>query len=227
MEDRVIIRTLDIGGDKELPYLNIPKEENPFLGYRAIRICLDQTDIFKVQLRALLRASSHGKLGIMFPMIATVAELKKAKAILEEVKAELIAEGVTVSEDLEIGMMIETPAAALVSDILAEEVDFFSIGTNDLTQYTMAVDRMNAKIADLYDTHNLAILRSIKMVVDNGHKAGIWVGICGESAADTALTEIYLAMGVDELSVSAGAVLELRKKIQEINVAEAKTKLAL
>ncbi|MGL5675016.1 MAG: phosphoenolpyruvate--protein phosphotransferase [Cellulosilyticaceae bacterium] len=225
MEDRVIIRTLDIGGDKELPYLDIPKEENPFLGYRAIRICLDQPELFKVQLRALLRASSYGKLGIMFPMIATLEELKLAKQILEETKAELIAEGVTVSEDLEIGMMIETPAAALISDVLAEEVDFFSIGTNDLTQYTLAVDRMNAKIAKLYDTHNLAVLRSIKMIVDNGHKAGIWVGICGESAADTSLTETYLAMGVDELSVSAGAVLELRKKIQEINVSEAKAKL--
>ncbi|MGL4799826.1 MAG: phosphoenolpyruvate--protein phosphotransferase [Cellulosilyticaceae bacterium] len=225
MEDRVIIRTLDIGGDKELPYLDIPKEENPFLGYRAIRICLDQPELFKVQLRALLRASSYGKLGIMFPMIATLEELKLAKQILAETKAELIAEGVTVSEDLEIGMMIETPAAALISDVLAEEVDFFSIGTNDLTQYTLAVDRMNAKIAKLYDTHNLAVLRSIKMIVDNGHKAGIWVGICGESAADTSLTETYLAMGVDELSVSAGAVLELRKKIQEINVSEAKAKL--
>ncbi len=227
MEERVIIRTLDIGGDKELPYLEIPKEENPFLGYRAIRICLDQQDIFRVQLRALLRASVYGKLGIMFPMIATLHELKAAKAILAEVKAELIAEGVAVSDTIEVGMMIETPAAAMVSDVLAEEVDFFSIGTNDLTQYTMAVDRMNAKIANLYDTHNLAILRMIKMVVDNGHKAGIWVGICGESAADTALTETYLAMGVDELSVSAGAVLELRKKIQETNVSQIKDKAVL
>lgn len=227
MEDRVIIRTLDIGGDKELPYLNIPKEDNPFLGYRAIRICLDQPELFKVQLRALLRASIYGKLGIMFPMIATLDELKKAKEILQECKNELLAEGHQVSETIEVGMMIETPAAALISDILAEEVDFFSIGTNDLTQYTLAVDRMNAKIAHLYDTHNLAILRSIKMIVDNGHKAGIWVGICGESAADITLTETYLAMGVDELSVSAGAVLELRKKIQEINVAEAKKQIKL
>ncbi|MGL4738426.1 MAG: phosphoenolpyruvate--protein phosphotransferase, partial [Cellulosilyticaceae bacterium] len=202
MSDRVIIRTLDVGGDKEIPYLNIPKEENPFLGYRAIRVCLDQPELFKTQLRALLRASVYGKLGIMFPMIATVAEIKKAKAILEEVKAELVAEGIAVSDDIEVGMMIETPAAALVSDLLAKEVDFFSIGTNDLTQYTLAVDRMNAKIADLYDTHNLAILRSIKMVADNAHAEGIWVGICGESAADTELTETYLAIGIDELSVS-------------------------
>lgn len=227
MEERVIIRTLDVGGDKELPYLNIPKEENPFLGYRAIRVCLDQPELFKTQLRALLRASVHGKLGIMFPMIAVVEEIRAAKALLEETKQELIAEGVAVSDDIEVGIMIETPAAALVSDILAKEVDFFSIGTNDLTQYTMAVDRMNAKIAHLYDTHNLAVLRSIKMVADNAHKAGIWVGICGESAADTSLTETYLAMGIDELSVSAPSVLEVRKKVQEIDVRKAKEALAL
>ncbi|MDA3734176.1 phosphoenolpyruvate--protein phosphotransferase [Niameybacter massiliensis] len=227
MEDRVIIRTLDVGGDKELPYLNIPKEENPFLGYRAIRVCLDQPELFKTQLRALLRASVHGKLGIMFPMIATVNEIKAARKVLEETKQELLAEGIAVSEDIEVGMMIETPAAALVSDLLAKEVDFFSIGTNDLTQYTMAVDRMNAKIAHLYDTHNLAILRSIKMVADNAHKAGIWVGICGESAADTTLTETYLAMGIDELSVSAPSVLEVRKKIQQVDTQKAKASLNL
>ncbi|WP_053982668.1 phosphoenolpyruvate--protein phosphotransferase [Niameybacter massiliensis] len=227
MEDRVIIRTLDVGGDKELPYLNIPKEENPFLGYRAIRVCLDQPELFKTQLRALLRASVHGKLGIMFPMIATVDEIKAARKVLEETKQELLAEGIAVSEDIEVGMMIETPAAALVSDLLAKEVDFFSIGTNDLTQYTMAVDRMNAKIAHLYDTHNLAILRSIKMVADNAHKAGIWVGICGESAADTTLTETYLAMGIDELSVSAPSVLEVRKKIQQVDTQKAKASLNL
>lgn len=225
MEDRVIIRTLDIGGDKELPYLDIPKEENPFLGYRAIRICLQEKDMFKVQLRALLRASSYGKLGIMFPMIATLNELVLAKEILEETKQELIAEGVTVSDDIEVGMMIETPAAAMISDILAKEVDFFSIGTNDLTQYLLAVDRMNAKIADLYSTHDLAVLRTIKMIADNGHAAGIWVGICGEAAADTTLTETFLAMGIDELSASAGSVLELRRKVQEINVAEARKNL--
>ena len=227
MEDRVIIRTLDVGGDKELPYLNIPKEENPFLGYRAIRVCLDQPELFKTQLRALLRASVYGKLGIMFPMIAVVDEIKAAKALLEETKNELIAEGIPVSDDIEVGMMIETPAAALVSDLLAKEVDFFSIGTNDLTQYTMAVDRMNSKIAHLYDTHNLAILRSIKMVADNAHKAGIWVGICGESAADTALTEIFLAIGIDELSVSAPSVLEVRKKVQQIDTRKAKEALNL
>nr|WP_307991349.1 phosphoenolpyruvate--protein phosphotransferase [uncultured Niameybacter sp.] len=227
MEDRVIIRTLDVGGDKELPYLNIPKEENPFLGYRAIRVCLDQPELFKTQLRALLRASVHGKLGIMFPMIAVVDEIRAAKALLEETKNELIAEGIAVSDDIEVGIMIETPAAALVSDILAKEVDFFSIGTNDLTQYTMAVDRMNSKIAHLYDTHNLAILRSIKMVADNAHKAGIWVGICGESAADTSLTEIFLAIGIDELSVSAPSVLEVRKKVQQIDTRKAKEALNL
>lgn len=227
MEDRVIIRTLDVGGDKELPYLNIPKEENPFLGYRAIRVCLDQPELFKTQLRALLRASVHGKLGIMFPMIAVVDEIRAAKALLEETKNELIAEGIPVSDDIEVGMMIETPAAALVSDVLAKEVDFFSIGTNDLTQYTMAVDRMNSKIAHLYDTHNLAILRSIKMVADNAHKAGIWVGICGESAADTSLTEIFLAIGIDELSVSAPSVLEVRKKVQQIDTRKAKEALNL
>lgn len=227
MEDRVIIRTLDVGGDKELPYLNIPKEENPFLGYRAIRVCLDQPELFKTQLRALLRASVHGKLGIMFPMIAVVDEIRAAKALLEETKNELIAEGIAVSDDIEVGIMIETPAAAIVSDILAKEVDFFSIGTNDLTQYTMAVDRMNSKIAHLYDTHNLAILRSIKMVADNAHKAGIWVGICGESAADTSLTEIFLAIGIDELSVSAPSVLEVRKKVQQIDTRKAKEALNL
>ncbi|MGL4363378.1 MAG: phosphoenolpyruvate--protein phosphotransferase [Cellulosilyticaceae bacterium] len=227
MTERVIIRTLDIGGDKELPYLDIPKEENPFLGYRAIRICLAEPEIFKVQLRALLRASCYGKLGIMFPMIATVQELIDAKAILEETKQELLAEGIEVADDIEVGMMIETPAAAMVSDILAKEVDFFSVGTNDLTQYTMAVDRMNSKIADLYDPYNISVLRLIKLVADNAHAAGIWVGICGESAADTKLTETYLAMGIDELSVSAGAVLELRKKIQETNVAEVKKNFSL
>lgn len=225
MEDRVIIRTLDVGGDKELPYLNIPKEENPFLGYRAIRVCLDQVDMFKVQLRALLRASVYGKLGIMFPMIATVEEIKGAKAVLEETKRELLAEGIAVSEDIEVGMMIETPAAALISDVLAQEVDFFSIGTNDLTQYTLAVDRMNAKIAHLYNTHNLAVLRLIKMVADNAHAAGIWVGICGEAAADTTLTETFLGMGIDELSVSAPSVLELRKTIQQIDTSKIQLKL--
>lgn len=227
MEDRVIIRTLDVGGDKELPYLNIPKEENPFLGYRAIRVCLDQPEMFKVQLRALLRASVHGKLGIMFPMIATVDEIRAAKAILAETKAELLAEGIAVSDDIEIGMMIETPAAAIVSDLLAQEVDFFSIGTNDLTQYTLAVDRMNSKIAHLYDTHNPAILRLIKMVADNAHKAGIWVGICGEAAADTTLTETFLAIGIDELSVSAPSVLEVRKKIQQVDTSKVKKELML
>lgn len=227
MEDRVIIRTLDVGGDKEIPYLNIPKEENPFLGYRAIRVCLDQVEMFKTQLRALLRASIYGKLGIMFPMIISVNEIQKAKMLIEECKKELSAENIAYSEDIEIGVMIETPAAVFVSDLLAKEVDFFSIGTNDLTQYTLAADRMNAKIADLYDVHNPAVLRAIKIVAENAHKAGIWVGVCGESAADTTLTETYIAMGIDELSVSAGSVLELRQKIQSINAEEAKQNLAL
>ncbi|MHC1750040.1 MAG: phosphoenolpyruvate--protein phosphotransferase [Cellulosilyticaceae bacterium] len=227
MEDRVIIRTLDVGGDKEIPYLNIPKEENPFLGYRAIRVCLDQVEMFKTQLRALLRASLYGKLGIMFPMIISVTEIQKAKALIEEVKQELASNNIAISDDIEIGVMIETPAAVLVSDLLAKEVDFFSIGTNDLTQYTLAVDRMNSKIADLYDVHNPAVLRAIKIVADNAHKAGIWIGICGESAADTTLTETYIAMGIDELSVSAGGILELRQKIQSINAEEAKKNFAL
>lgn len=222
MSERVIVRTLDIGGDKSLPYLDIPAEDNPFLGYRAIRICLAQQDIFKIQLRALLRASVYGKLGIMFPMIATVKELKQAKEILEQCKKELTNEGIKISEDIEVGMMIETPAAVMVTDILAKEVDFFSIGTNDLTQYTIAVDRMNSKIADLYDPQNLSVLRMIKTTVDNGHANNIWVGICGESAADTELTELYLAMGVDELSVTPSSIFEVRKKIQQVTVSKAR-----
>ncbi|ONI39200.1 phosphoenolpyruvate--protein phosphotransferase [Candidatus Epulonipiscium fishelsonii] len=222
MEDRVIVRTLDIGGDKSLPYLDIPAEDNPFLGYRAIRICLDKQDIFKIQLRALLRASVYGKLGIMFPMIATVNELKKAKEILEQCKKDLVSEGVKVSNDIEIGMMIETPAAVMVTDLLAKDVDFFSIGTNDLTQYTIAVDRMNSKIADLYDSRNLSVLRMIKTTVDNAHANNVWVGICGESAADTELTELYLAIGIDELSVTPSSIFEVRKKIQELTVSSAK-----
>ncbi len=213
---QVIIRTLDVGGDKEIPYLKIPKEENPFLGYRGIRICLDQVSIFKTQLKALLRASVHGKLGIMFPMICTIEELRQAKEILEEVKEELAKEGKLFSKDIEVGVMIETPAAVMVTDILAKEVDFFSIGTNDLTQYTMAVDRMNPKVEYLYDTHNPSVLKLIEMTIKNGHKEDIWVGICGEAAADPTLTQIFVDMGVDELSVNSGAVLEIREMIQSI-----------
>lgn len=221
MSENVIIRTLDVGGDKAIPYLNIPKEDNPFLGYRAIRVCLDQVEMFKTQIRALLRASIYGKLGIMFPMIATLEEIRRAKQIVEEVKKSLRDEKIAFSEDIEIGMMVETPAAVMLSDLFAKEVDFFSIGTNDLTQYILAVDRMNGKIANLYDTSNLAVLRSIKIVAENAHKAGIWVGICGEAAADTNLTEFFVGVGIDELSVSAGSILEVRKQIQSIDSKEA------
>lgn len=213
---QVIIRTLDVGGDKEIPYLEIPREENPFLGYRGIRICLDQVDVFKIQLKALLRASVYGKLGIMFPMICTIEELRQAKAVLEEVKKELKKEGKLFSKDIEVGVMIETPAAVMITDILAKEVDFFSIGTNDLTQYTMAVDRMNPKVEYLYDTHNPSVLKFIEMTIKNGHKENIWVGICGEAAADPTLTQTFVDMGVDELSVNSGAVLEIREMIQSI-----------
>lgn len=222
----VVIRTLDVGGDKKIPYLPIPKEENPFLGYRAIRVCLEESRIFKTQLRALLRASIYGKLGIMFPMISTVEEIRQAKLILEEVKTELSDEQIPFREDIQVGMMIETPAAALISDQLAKEVDFFSIGTNDLTQYTMAVDRMNAKVAHLYDTHHLAVLRLIQRTVENGHKENIWVGICGEAAADLSLTETFVAMGIDELSVNAASILEVKAKIQEIDAREAREQLS-
>lgn len=223
----VIIRTLDVGGDKEISYLDIPKEANPFLGYRAIRVCLEQTELFKTQLRALLRASVHGQLGIMFPMITSVAEVRRAKEIVEEVKGELQRGGMPFSPDLEIGVMIETPAAALISAELAKEVDFFSIGTNDLTQYTLAVDRMNTKVAHLYDTSHPAVLRLMRLAVENGHREGIWVGICGEAAADPALTETFVAMGIDELSMNAGSVLEIRGKIQGINAAAARARLRI
>ena len=213
---QVIIRTLDVGGDKEIPYLQIPEEENPFLGYRGIRICLDQVGIFKTQLKALLRASVYGSLGIMFPMICTVEELRQAKDILEEVKLELKKEGKLFSKDIEVGVMIETPAAVMVTDELAKEADFFSIGTNDLTQYTMAVDRMNPKVEYLYDTHNPSVLKLMEITAKNAHKENIWVGVCGESAADPTLTQTFLDMGISELSVNPGAVLEIREKIQSI-----------
>jgi phosphotransferase system enzyme I (PtsI) len=214
----VVIRTLDVGGDKEISYLQIPKEDNPFLGYRGIRVSLGQTDIFKTQLRALFRASVYGKLGIMFPMISTLEELYEAKKLVEEVKAELTREGISFRQDVEIGMMIETPAAALTTHLLAKEVDFFSVGTNDLTQYTIAVDRMNTKVARLYNTHHPAVLHLVEMTIENGHKEGIWVGICGEAAADPSLVETFVNMGVDELSVRPRAVLEVRGQIQEISL---------
>lgn len=211
---KVIIRTLDIGADKQVDYFNLEKEENPAMGYRAIRICLSQPDIFKTQLRALLRAAKYGNIAIMYPMIISVAEVKKIKEIVAEVKAELDKEGVPYGE-VEQGIMIETPAAAVMSDELAKEVDFFSIGTNDLTQYTLAIDRQNAKLDSFYDAHHPAILRLIQTVIDNGHAHNCWVGICGELGADTDLTETFIKMGIDELSVSPGFVLPIRKIIRQ------------
>ncbi len=211
---KVIIRTLDIGADKTVDYFNLDKEENPAMGCRAIRICLKQPEIFKTQLRALYRASNYGQIAIMFPMITSVEEVRKIKEIVEEVKQELTELSVPFKE-VELGVMIETPAAVMVSDELAEEVDFFSIGTNDLTQYTLAVDRQNAKLGDFYNPHHRAVLRMIEMVVKNAHAAGIWAGICGELGADLSLTETFLKMGVDELSVSPSMVLRVRKIVRE------------
>ena len=218
----VIIRTLDIGGDKEIPYLQISKELNPFLGYRAIRISLNQVDLFKTQLRALLRASIYGNLGIMFPMISTLQEVHQAKRMIEEVKKDLINQKIPFRSNIEIGVMIETPAAALISDQLAKEVDFFSIGTNDLTQYTIAVDRMNRQVAYLYNTRHPAVLKLIEMTIKNGHKENIGVGICGEAAADPDLVEIFVTMGIDELSVTPGAILEVRQVVQGMSTQKVK-----
>ena len=221
----VVIRTLDIGADKQIGYFNLPKEENPALGNRALRICLNRPEIFRTQLRALFRASVYGKLGIMFPMVTSVWEVKEAKKMCDQVRKELTAEGIPYSEDVEIGIMIETPAAVLMSDRLAKEVDFFSCGTNDLTQYTLACDRQNADLGRFYNPHHPAVLRALKIVCDNAHKEGRWVGICGELGADLALTETFLSIGIDELSVSPRAVLPLRQKIRETNVSEVKEKL--
>ena len=215
---KVIIRTLDIGADKQVDYFNLDKEENPALGYRAIRICLTRPDIFKTQLRALYRASVYGNLGIMFPMITSVSEVEKIKAVCDEVKKELKEEDLEYSENVEIGIMIETPAAAVISDLLAPMVDFFSVGTNDLTQYTLACDRQNPNIESFCDTHHEAILRLIQMAADNAHKNGAWIGICGELAADTTLTERFLRMGIDELSVSPGFVLKVRNQVRNTDL---------
>lgn len=212
---KVVIRTLDIGADKQVDYFNLDHEDNPAMGYRAIRICLDRTDIFRTQLRALYRASAYGNISIMFPMIISVNEVIEIKKICEEVKAELTEQGIVYGE-VELGVMIETPAAVMISDLLAKEVDFFSIGTNDLTQYTLAIDRQNSKLDNIYDSHHPAVLRMIQMVVDNGHAGGCWVGICGELGADETLTETFIKMGVDELSVSPTFVLPIRKKIREM-----------
>lgn len=216
---KVIIRTLDIGADKQVGYFNMEKEENPAMGYRAIRICLDRTEVFKTQLRAIYRASYFGTISIMFPMIISVDEVKKIKKIVEEVKAGLEADGI-LYKDCELGVMIETPAAVMISDRLAKEVDFFSIGTNDLTQYTLAIDRQNPKLDNIYDSHHEAILRMLQMVVDNGHKEGCWVGICGELGADITLTETFLRMGFDELSVSPSMVLRVRDKIRTTDLSK-------
>lgn len=216
---KVIIRTLDIGADKQVDYFHMEKEENPAMGYRAIRICLDRPEIFKTQLRAIYRASYYGTISIMFPMIISVKEVKRIKEIVAEVKEELTAEGIPF-KDCELGIMIETPAAVMISDLLAEEVDFFSIGTNDLTQYTLAIDRQNPKLDSFYDSHHEAILRMLQMVVDNGHKHGCWVGICGELGADTTLTSTFLKMGFDELSVSPAMILRVREEIRNTKVEE-------
>ena len=215
---RVIIRTLDIGADKQCDYFEMPAEENPAMGCRAIRICLTRPEIFKTQLRALFRASVYGKIAIMYPMIISVDEVRKIKEIVDVVKAELKAEDLEFG-DPEQGIMIETPAAAIMSDELAKEVDFFSIGTNDLTQYTLAIDRQNTQLDAFFDAHHPAVLRQIRMVVENAHKAGIWAGICGELGADQSLTKEFLAMGVDELSVSPGSILPIRKIVRETDVA--------
>lgn len=215
---KVIIRTLDIGADKQCDYFNLKKEDNPALGVRAIRLCLDRPEIFKTQLRALFRASAFGNLGIMFPMIANVWEVKEVIDICNSVKAELKADGIEYSEETELGIMIETPAAALISDKLAQLVDFFSVGTNDLTQYTLACDRQNPDIERFCDTHHEAVLKLIEIATDNAHKYGKWIGICGELAADTTLTETFLRMGIDELSVSPAFVLKVRDTVRNINL---------
>lgn len=212
---KVIIRTLDIGADKQVDYFGLDKEENPALGYRAIRICLTRKEIFKMQLRALYRAAMFGNISIMFPMIISVAEVHEIKAIIAEVKEELKNEGIPFKDDVELGVMIETPASVMISRELAKEVDFFSVGTNDLTQYTLAIDRQNAKLDKFYDPHHPAVLAMIKMAADNAHAEGAWIGICGELGADLELTEEFLKMGLDELSVSPAMVLPLRKRIRE------------
>ncbi len=221
----VVIRTLDIGADKQIDYFQMPKEENPALGNRALRICLNRPEIFKTQLRALFRASAFGKLGIMFPMVTSVWEVKEARKMCDQVRKELDAEGIPYSDDVQIGIMIETPAAAVMSDRLAKLVDFFSCGTNDLTQYTLACDRQNNDLGRFFNPHHPAVLRLLKMVCDNAHKNGVWVGICGELGADLELTETFLSIGIDELSVSPRSVLPLRQKIRETDVSAVREKL--
>lgn len=217
---RVVVRTLDIGGDKELPYLNLPEEMNPFLGYRAIRLCLDQPEIFRPQLRALLRASAYGKLNIMFPMVATIQEFRDAKALLLEEKENLKQEGVEVSDDIELGIMVEIPSTAALADVFAKEVDFFSIGTNDLIQYTMAADRMSERVSYLYQPYNPAILRLIKQVIDASHQEGKWTGMCGEMAGDETAIPLLIGLGLDEFSMSATSILKARRQIKDLSRTE-------
>ena len=224
-DKNVIIRTLDIGSDKRADYFNLPQEKNPAMGYRGIRICLDRPDIFKTQLRAIYRASAFGNISIMFPMIISIKEITHIKACIEIVKNELKEQGINFSDDVKIGAMIETPAAALISDDLAKEVDFFSIGTNDLAQYTLAIDRQNSKVNQMFEPEHKSILRMIKIVVDNAHKNGIWAGVCGELASNESLIETFLAIGIDELSMSASFILSTRKKVKETDVSKVKEKL--
>ena len=219
----VVVRTMDIGGDKELPYLELPKEMNPFLGYRAIRICLAEPEMFRTQLRALLRASVYGKLRIMFPMIATLNEFRAAKAMLEEEKANLLADGVEVADDIQVGIMIEIPAAAVLAHQFAKEVDFFSIGTNDLIQYTMAADRMNQQVSYLYQPYNPAILTLIKHVIDASHAEGKWTGMCGEMAGDQTAVPLLVGLGLDEFSMSASSVLKTRSLMKRLDSKEMET----
>ena len=221
---KVVVRTCDIGADKTVDYMKLDHEDNPALGYRAIRICLTRKDFFKTQLRALLRASAYGNMSIMFPMITSLRELQDAKAVLEECRAELTAEGVKMGQNIEVGTMIETPAAVFIADELAAECDFFSIGTNDLTQYTCALDRQNAKLEPFFDPHHPAVLKAIRMTIEAGHRHGIWVGICGELGADTALTETFLRMGVDELSMNAKSILPVRKIIRGVDLSKPSAK---
>ncbi|MGF7045981.1 phosphotransferase system enzyme I (PtsI) [Paenibacillus sp. DS2015] len=216
----VVVRTLDIGGDKELPYLEMPKEMNPFLGFRAIRLCLDRQDIFRVQLRALLRASVYGNLRIMFPMIATLGEFRQAKALLLEEKANLASEGIEVAENIQLGIMVEIPSTAVLADLFAKEVDFFSIGTNDLIQYTMAADRMNERVSYLYQPYNPSILRLVNMVIEAAHKEGRWVGMCGEMAGDTTAIPLLLGLGLDEFSMSASSILPARSLISKLSTSD-------
>jgi phosphotransferase system enzyme I (PtsI) len=216
-DKRVVVRSLDIGGDKELPYLSLPEEMNPFLGYRAIRLCLDQPEIFRPQLRALLRASTYGKLSIMFPMVATIKEFRDAKALLLEEKENLTNEGIEVSDDIEVGIMVEIPSTAALADVFAKEVDFFSIGTNDLIQYTMAADRMSERVSYLYQPYNPAILRLVQQVIEASHKEGKWTGMCGEMAGDETAIPLLLGLGLDEFSMSATSILKARRQIKGLS----------